>query len=125
MNDWYDLTNDLDTEVRPVDELAHARVVRLAKTALPRRWKKRWVAAALAAVLLLSACGYAVATGRFSDWFWNYSQDPQAPEGSEDLLAGLGTVIGQSQTVNGTTITLDGALWDGNNLVLSIMVPRK
>ena len=122
MKEWYELTNGLDTEVRPLDELTGARVARLARAALPRRRKKRWVAAAVAAVLVLSACGVAVATGRFSDWFWNYAQDPRAPEASEDLLAGLGTVIGQSQTVDGTTITLDGALWDGRCMVLALTV---
>ncbi len=121
MNNWYDLTNGLDTDVQPLDDLTQARVVKRVKNALPRRRKKRLLAV-VAAVLVLSACGYAVATGQFSDWFWNYSQDPQAPENSEDLLAGLGTVISQSQTADDTTITLDGALWDGNTLVLSLSI---
>ena len=120
MNDWYALTNDLDTQIPPLDEVSKARIKKRVRSALPRRKKHRALAAVIAAVLALSACGYAVATGRFSDWFFNKSADPNAPEASEDLLSSMGTAIGQSQTVNGTTATLHGAIWDGETLMLSL-----
>lgn len=120
MNDWYDLTNNLDTDIPPLDEVSRTRIEQRVRSALPRRRKRRALLAVIAAVLVLSACGYAVATGQFSDWFWNKSADPKAPETSEDLLASMGTVIGQSQTVDGVTMTLNGALWDGTTIMLSL-----
>ena len=119
MNDWYDLTNSLDTDVPPLDEVTQAHIQKRVRSALPRCRKCRWLIAAIAAVLVLTACGYAMATGQFSDWFWTKA-DPQSPESSEDLLASIGTVIGQSQTVDGVTMTLNGALWDGETLMLSL-----
>ena len=41
------------------------------------------LAAIVAAMLLLSACAYAVATGQFSQWFPRLGVDPEAPEVSE------------------------------------------
>ena len=120
MNDWYDLTNSLDTSVPPLDEMSQARIEKRIRAALPRRKKRLRVIAALAAVLVLSACGYAVATGQFSQWFRQVAEDPAAPEASEELLASIGTVIGQSQTVDGVTMTLHGAIWDGNTMLLSL-----
>ena len=119
MNDWYDLTNSLDTDVPPLDEVTQDHIQKRVRSALPRCRKCRWLIAAIAAVLVLTACGYAMATGQFSDWFWTKA-DPQSPESSEDLLASIGTVIGQSQTVDGVTMTLNGALWDGETLMLSL-----
>lgn len=120
MNEWYALVNDLETGVPPLDETAAARVEKRVRAALPRRKKRRWAAALLAAALVLTACGYAAVTGRFSDWFWNKAENPGSPENSEDLLASMGTVIGQSQTVDGATVTLNGAAWDEENLLLSL-----
>lgn len=120
MNDWYELTNSLDTSVPPLDEMSQARIEKRIRAALPRRKKRLRVIAALAAVLVLSACGYAVATGQFSQWFRQVAEDPAAPEASEELLASIGTVIGQSQTVDGVTMTLHGAIWDGNTMLLSL-----
>lgn len=122
MKDWYELTNDLDTSVPPLDEVTQARILNRVKTALPRRKRRFSLAAVIAAALLLTACGAAVVTGQFSDWFWNLSQDVRAPEESQDLFAELGTVIGQSQTVGNVTMTLDGALWDGEHIYLSLLV---
>ena len=119
MNEWYTLTNNLETNVPALDEVSQARIEKRVRFSLPRRRKHRALAAIIAAVLVLSACGYAVATGQFSHWFWNMA-DPQAPESSEELLASMGTVIGQSQTVDGVTVTLNGALWDGETLMLSL-----
>lgn len=120
MNEWYALASGLETDVPPLDEASVARVEARVRAALPRRRKRRWLAAAIAAaVLALSACGYAAVTGQFSQWFWNLA-DRDEPEADEDLLASMGTVIGQSQTVDGVTATLNGALWDGETLVLSL-----
>ena len=120
MNEWYDLTNNLDTDIPPLDEISQARIEKLIRSALPRRRKRRALAAVIAAVLVLTACGYAVATGQFSDWFRQVAEDPAEPEASEELLSSIGTVIGQSQTVDGVTMTLNGAIWDGNTMLLSL-----
>ena len=122
MNDWYELINGLETETPPLDDMTLARVEKRVRAALPRRRKRRALFAAIAAVLVLSACGYAVATGQFSDWFRQVAEDPAEPEASEELLASIGTVIGQSQTVDGVTMTLNGAIRDGNTLLLSLSV---
>ena len=120
MNDWYDLTNSLDTNVPPLDEVSRTRIEKRIRAALPRRKKHRWLIAAIAAVLVLTACGYAVATGQFSQWFRQVAEDPAEPEASEELLVGIGTVIGQSQTADGVTMTLHGTIWDGNTMLLSL-----
>ena len=120
MNDWYDLTNSLDTNVPPLDEVSRTYIEKRVRAALPHRRKRCWLVVAIAAVLVLSACGYAVATGQFSQWFRQVTEDPSEPEASEELLSSIGTVIGQSQTVDGITVTLHGAIWDGNTMLLSL-----
>ena len=120
MNDWYELTNSLDTDVPPLDEVSQARIEKCIRSALPRRKKHLRVVVAIAAILVLSACGYAVATGQFSQWFRQMAENPAEPEASEELLSSIGTVIGQSQTVDGITVTLHGAIWDGNTMLLSL-----
>ena len=120
MNVWYELTQPLETEVTPPDELSMARIESRVRSALPRRNRRlRQMIAVVAAVLLLSACGYAAVT-HYSHWFWNYAENPRAPAESEDLFSGMGTVIGQSQTVNGVTATLHGALLDTDTILLSL-----
>ena len=121
MNDWYELLHDLETEVQPLDEVTQARIENRVRTVLPRRRQRPQLIAIIAAVLILTACGYAAVTGQFSDWFWSVS-DFEAPETDEDLLSSMGTVIDQSQTVNGDTVTLHGAIWDGKTLMLSATV---
>ena len=120
MKDWYELTQGLETEVTPLDQLASARIESRVRSALPRR-KRRFhrMIAVVAALFLLSACGYA-AISQYSHWFWNYAENPHSPEDSEDLLAGMGTVIDQSQTVDGVTATLHGALLDTDTILLSL-----
>lgn len=120
MNEWYELTNELETGTPPLNEISRARIEKKVRAALPRRRKRRWAAAVIAAALVLSACGYAAVTGQFSQWFWNRAADIQTPEASEDLLSSMGTVINQSQTVDGMTMTLHGALWDRGTLMLSL-----
>jgi len=78
--------------------------------------------AIVAALLLLSACAYAVATGQFAQWFPRMGVDPKAPEASEEVLSRTGTVIEQSQTVGDTTVTLNAAVWDGTDVWLSIII---
>lgn len=60
--------------------------------------------------------------GPFSQWFPRLELDPEAPEATEAILARMGTVIKQSKTVNGVTATLNGALWDGDTLRMSLTV---
>ena len=66
--------------------------------------------AIVAALLLLSACAVAAATGQFSQWFTWFGVNPTAPEQSEEVLRRTGTVIEQSQTVGDTTVTLNAAV---------------
>lgn len=88
-----------------------------------RRTRLNWrLIAIVAALLLLSACAYAVATGQFSQWFPRKGVDPKAPETSEAVLSGTGTVIGQSLTVGDETVTLNAAVWDGGRVWLSLSV---
>lgn len=87
-----------------------------------RRTRLNWrLIAVIAALLLLSACAYAVATGQFSRWFPRRGVDPKAPETSEAVLNDTGTVIGQSRTVGDETVTLNAAVWDGNSMWLSLV----
>ena len=76
--------------------------------------------ALIAALLLLSACAYAVVTGQFSQWFPGLGTDPAVPEASEDVMSRMGTVIEETRTVNGETLTLNSVVWDGNFLLASI-----
>lgn len=78
--------------------------------------------AIVAALLLLSACAVAAATGQFSQWFPYLGAAPEAPEQSEEVLTRTGTVIQQSQTVGDATVTLNAAVWDGNDVWLSFTV---
>ncbi|WP_325198985.1 hypothetical protein [Oscillibacter sp.] len=78
--------------------------------------------AIVAALLLLSACAYAVATGQFSQWFPRLGVDPKAPEVSEEVLNRTGTAIQQSQTVGDATVTLHAAVWDGSDVWLSFAI---
>ena len=124
MNEWYELLYDLETDPLPLDEIAQTRIEKRVLRALPRRRKRPPLIAVIAAVLILTACGYAAVSGQFSDWFWNVT-DQEDPPAAEDLLASMGTVIDQSQTVNGTTMTLHGAIWDGESLMLSLTVENE
>lgn len=74
----------------------------------------------VAALLLLSACAVAVATGQFAQWFPGIWMDPKAPEVSEEIVGRMGTVIGEPQTVDGASVTLNAAVWDGQELRLSL-----
>ena len=85
----------------------------------PRRLNWRLIAIA-AALLLLSACAVAVVTGQFSQWFPTIWMDPKAPEVSEEIVSRMGTVIGEPQTVDGASVTLNAAVWDGQELRLSL-----
>ena len=98
----------------------------------PQGWARRrsggrkrldWrMIAIVAALLLLSACAYAVATGQFSQWFPRLGVDPRAPEVSEEVLNRTGTAIEQSQTVGDATVTLNAAVWDGSDVWLSFEI---
>ena len=81
--------------------------------------KKRIVSLLLATVTMLALCTSALAysePAQFSDWLLSAAGNPQ---GAKEALASAGTVLGQSQTVNGVTLTLEGAVWNGKLLQLS------
>lgn len=96
--------------------------MRRREAAGPRRRRRLdWrVIAIAAALLLLSACAVAVVTGQFSQWFPTIWMDPKAPEVSEEIVSRMGTVIGEPQTMDGASVTLNAAVWDGQELRLSL-----
>lgn len=95
-----------------------------------KTWK-RLLSGLFALVLLASlACSALAAEGTaqkeaakpagpFSQWFSRLGMDSDAPEASEAVLARMGTVIRQSKTVGGVTVTLNAAVWDGTDVRLS------
>ena len=96
--------------------------MRRREAAGPRRRRRLdWrVIAIAAALLLISACAVAVVTGQFAQWFPTIWMDPKAPEVSEEIVSRMGTVIGEPQTVDGASVTLNAAVWDGQELRLSL-----
>ena len=58
--------------------------------------------------------------GQFSRWFPEMGVNPEAPKASEAVLAQMGTAIRQTKTVGGETLTLNGAVWDGGLVQLSL-----
>ena len=81
--------------------------------------KKRIVSLLLATVTMLALCTSALAysePAQFSDWLTSAAGSQEA---AKEALASAGTVLGQSQTVNGVTLTLEGAVWNGKLLQLS------
>jgi len=88
-----------------------------------RRRRLNWrLIAIVAALLLLSACAVAVATGQFSQWFPRMGVDPRDPEVSEEVLSRTGTAIEQSRTAGSETATLNAAIWDGEYVRLSLVL---
>lgn len=96
-----------------------------------KTWK-RLISGLLALTLLASLSCAALAAepkkeapkpaGQFSQWFSRLGTDPKAPKASEEVLARMGTVIKQTKTVGGVTVTLNAAVWDGTDLWLSFDV---
>ncbi|WP_297312543.1 DUF4179 domain-containing protein [uncultured Oscillibacter sp.] len=94
----------------------------------------RLISGLFALVLLASLAGSALAAetkaktesaaakpaGQFSQWFSNMGVNPEDPKASEAVLAKMGTVINQTKTVGGETLTLNGAVWDGGSVRLSL-----
>ena len=81
--------------------------------------KKRIISPMLAAVTMLALCTSALAysePAQFSDWLLSAAG---SQEETKEALASTGTVLGKSQTVNGVTLTLEGAVWNGSLLQLS------
>ena len=88
-----------------------------------RRGRLNWkVVALIAAMLLLSACAYVLVTGQFTQWFPSRGVDPQSPETSEEVLGRTGTLIEETRTEGDAAITLNAAVWDGESLLLSIVM---
>ena len=96
-----------------------------------KTWK-RLLSGLFALTLLASLAGSALAAeakteapkpaGPFSQWFSRLGVNARAPKASEEVLARMGTVIKQTKTVGGVTVTLNAALWDGTDLWLSFDV---
>lgn len=79
----------------------------------------------LGAALLLLTClpAFALAAEKsFTSMFPGYAGGTGDPHAVEAVLAGMGTRIGQSRTVNGVTLTLDGAIWNKNKMLLSFAI---
>lgn len=62
----------------------------------------------------------AVQKGQFSQWFPRFEQDPKVPEATEAVLAKMGTAIQQTKTAGAETLTLNGAMWYGGTVYLSL-----
>lgn len=60
--------------------------------------------------------------GQFSRWFSSLGINPETPKASEEVLSRMGTAIKQSKTVGNTTVTLNAAIWNGEDLWLSFDV---
>lgn len=58
-------------------------------------------------------------SAQFSQWFPWLGSDPENLEASEAVLAKMGTVINQTKTVGGETLTLNAAVWDNGAAYLS------
>ena len=79
----------------------------------------------LGAALLLLTCLPASALAAeksFTSMFPGYADGARDPKAAEAVLAGMGTLIGQKQTVNGVTLTLEGALWNKDKMLLSFAI---
>ncbi len=79
----------------------------------------------LGAALLLLTCLPASALAAeksFTSMFPGYADGAADPKAAEAVLSSMGTVIGQSQTVNGVTLTLDGAIWNKDKILLSFAI---
>lgn len=81
----------------------------------------------LGAALLLLTCLPAAALAAekqagFSSMFPGYADGAKDPRAAEAVLANMGTLIGQSRTVKGVTLTLDGAIWNEDKVLLSFAI---
>ena len=79
----------------------------------------------LGAALLLLTCLPASALAAeksFTSMFPGYADGAADPKAAEAVLSSMGTVIGQSQTVNGVTLTLEGAIWNKDKMLLSFAI---
>ena len=81
--------------------------------------KKRIVSLLLATVTMLALCTSALAYSEPSQFSYRLHSAAGSQEEAKEALASAGTVLGQSQTVNGVTLTLEGAVWNGKLLQLS------
>lgn len=77
-----------------------------------------------AALLLLTSlpASALAAEKSFTSMFPGYADGARDPKAAEAVLAGMGTLIGQKQTVNGVTLTLEGALWNKDKMLLSFAI---
>nr|WP_326126765.1 DUF4179 domain-containing protein [uncultured Oscillibacter sp.] len=79
----------------------------------------------LGAALLLLTClpsAALAAEKSFTSMFPGYADGARDPKAAEAVLSSMGTLIGQKQTVNGVTLTLDGAIWNKDKMLLSFAI---
>lgn len=79
----------------------------------------------LGAALLLLTCLPASALAAeksFASMFPGYADGAKDPKAVEAVLSSMGTLIGQKQTVNGVTLTLEGAIWNKDKMLLSFAI---
>lgn len=87
--------------------------------------KKRLLSLLFTAAMAASLCASALAAETapsFSAMFPGYADGAKDPEAAEAVLERMGTRIGQRQTVKGVTLTLDGAIWNNDKLLLSFSI---
>ena len=117
----YRVVGALEADPQPLSAADAARLAAAAKMragltgAKPRRWKLVLVAAAM---LALAACAV---VGFSSGWFASYTP-PGDPQQANELLAEIGTPIGEKATAGDYTVTLLGAISDGYDLVVAFSV---
>lgn len=76
-----------------------------------------------AAVIMITAgCGMVDTDADFAKWFSPWVAGNMEEEEAERLFRDIGTVVGESQTVDGVTVTLEGIVQDQNILLLAFTV---
>lgn len=75
-----------------------------------------------AVILITTGCGAIRDDTSFTEWFQPIMMRDMEDTEADAILREMGTVIGQSQTVDGVTVTLDAAVRDEKNIILSFSV---
>lgn len=75
-----------------------------------------------AAILITAGCAVVHSDVSFTEWFQPITLREMEDSEAEVILKDMGTVIGQRQTVDGVTVTLDAAVRDEKNIILSFSV---
>lgn len=125
MMKWYPKERDFEFLAPEETDLDLERVKALTRERIEgtgTAWKQRSLrlTAAVLAAVLLTACAYGAAAGVFSGWFQALQPEGTDGESVEELFSTIGTAVGQSQMAGGVSVTLNGTLFDGRNLMLSL-----